>query len=83
MHIWVRLPDGMDDQAVADRAEASGVIVAPGRPFYAAEPPAGYLRLSYAGTEQVSDLEEGARRLARALDGGSGGSWSGSRNSQS
>jgi DNA-binding transcriptional MocR family regulator len=82
MHIWVRLPDGMDDQVVADRAEAGGVLVAPGRPFYAAEPPAGYLRLSYAGTEQVSDLEEGARRLARALDGASGAPWPDSRSSQ-
>jgi DNA-binding transcriptional MocR family regulator len=67
MHIWVRLPDGLDDMTVVERAQAAGVQVAPGRPFYAAEPPAGYLRLTYAGTQQLSDLEEGVRRLARGL----------------
>lgn len=67
MHIWVRLPDGLDDLQVAEQAQAEGVLVAPGRPFYAAEPPAGYLRLTYAGTPQPSDLEEGVRRLARSL----------------
>jgi DNA-binding transcriptional MocR family regulator len=67
MHIWVRLPDGLDDLQVAERAQAAGVLVAPGRPFYAAEPPAGYLRLTYAGTPQPADLDEGVRRLARSL----------------
>jgi DNA-binding transcriptional MocR family regulator len=67
MHIWVRLPDGLDDLQVAERAQAAGVLVGPGRPFYAAEPPAGHLRLTYAGTPQLSDLDEGVRRLARSL----------------
>jgi DNA-binding transcriptional MocR family regulator len=67
MHIWVRLPDGLDDLQVAERAQAAGVLVAPGRPFYAAEPPAAHLRLTYAGTPQPSDLEEGVRRLARSF----------------
>jgi DNA-binding transcriptional MocR family regulator len=67
MHLWMRLPDGLDDLTVTERAQAAGVLVAPGRPFYAAEPPAAHLRLTYAGTPQLSDLDEGVRRLAASL----------------
>lgn len=66
MHLWVRLPDGTDDVAVATAAATEGVIVFPGRPWYAAEPPAPHLRLTYAASPPAL-MDEAAHRLARAL----------------
>ncbi|MEV4481345.1 PLP-dependent aminotransferase family protein [Micromonospora coxensis] len=66
MHLWVRLPDGVDDVALAAAAVAEGVVVFPGRPWYAAEPPAPHLRLTYAAAP-ADLMDEAARRLARAL----------------
>lgn len=66
LHLWVRLPDGTDDAALANTATAHGVVVFPGRRWYAAEPAAPYLRLSY-GTAPPDLFDEAVRRLARAL----------------
>ncbi|MEV6813755.1 PLP-dependent aminotransferase family protein [Micromonospora sp. NPDC051296] len=66
LHLWVRLPDGTDDAALAAAAAAEGVIVFPGRPWYAAEPPAPHLRLTYAAAPPDL-MDEAVRRLARAL----------------
>jgi DNA-binding transcriptional MocR family regulator len=66
MHIWARLPDGTDDITLTSAAARHGVIVYPGHPWYAADPPAPHLRLTYAGAPPEV-LEEGIRRLARAL----------------
>ena len=46
------------------RAAAAGVLVSPGRPWFAAEPPAPHLRLTFAGAP-APDLVEGVRRLAK------------------
>jgi len=62
-HLWVRLREGVDDVALATAARAAGVIVSPGRPWFAAEPPAPHLRLTYAGADERS-LTEGVARLA-------------------
>ncbi|MGC4891975.1 PLP-dependent aminotransferase family protein [Micromonospora sp. DT227] len=66
LHLWVRLPDGADDVAVTTRAAAEGVTVFPGRPWYAAEPPAPHLRLTYAAA-RPEVMDEAVRRLAVAL----------------
>jgi DNA-binding transcriptional MocR family regulator len=63
LHVWVRLPDGTDDVALSARAAAAGVMVSPGRPWFAAEPPAPHLRLTFAGAP-AAELAEGVRRLA-------------------
>jgi DNA-binding transcriptional MocR family regulator len=67
LHLWVRLPDNLDDLELAAAAAAEQVIVFPGRPWYAAEPPAPHLRLTYAAAPPAL-LDEGVRRLARAVD---------------
>ena len=64
LHLWVRLPDGTDDVAVASAAAAEGVIVFPGRPWFAAEATAPHLRLTYAAAPP-SLIDEAVRRLAR------------------
>ncbi|WP_223884304.1 aminotransferase class I/II-fold pyridoxal phosphate-dependent enzyme [Micromonospora craniellae] len=66
LHLWARLPDGVDDVALAVAAAAEGVVVFPGRPWYAAEPPAPHLRLTYAAAPPEL-MDEAVRRLARAL----------------
>ncbi|MEN3609519.1 PLP-dependent aminotransferase family protein [Plantactinospora sp. ZYX-F-223] len=66
MHLWTRLPEGTDDVGLATAAAAEGVVVFPGRPWYAAEPPAPHLRLSYAAAPPEL-MDEAVRRLARAL----------------
>ncbi|WP_341720774.1 PLP-dependent aminotransferase family protein [Micromonospora sp. FIMYZ51] len=66
LHLWVRLADGTDDVALAAAAAAEGVVVFPGRPWYATEPPAAHLRLSYAATPPEL-MDEAVRRLARAI----------------
>jgi DNA-binding transcriptional MocR family regulator len=67
LHLWVRLPDGVDDVAVATAAAAAGVVVFPGRPWFAAEPPAPYLRVTYAAAPP-DRMDEAVRRLASVID---------------
>jgi DNA-binding transcriptional MocR family regulator len=67
LHLWVRLPDGLDDVAVAEAALRAGVLVSAGRPFFPAEPPGPYLRLSYGSASSEAELAEGVRRLATVL----------------
>ena len=66
MHLWARLPRGADDMEIAAAARREGVIVMPGRPFFPAEAPAPYLRLTFSGAATEADLETGVRRLATA-----------------
>lgn len=66
LHLWIRLPDGLDDVELAVAAAAERVVVFPGRPWYAAEPPAPHLRLTYAAAAPDT-LDEGVRRLAQAV----------------
>ncbi|MGH3311388.1 MAG: PLP-dependent aminotransferase family protein [Streptomyces sp.] len=67
-HLWLRLPDGADEAALAGAALRAGVAVAPGRPYFAAEPAARYLRLSYAPAAAEGEIAEGVRRLRTACD---------------
>ncbi|MGH7067864.1 MAG: PLP-dependent aminotransferase family protein, partial [Acetobacteraceae bacterium] len=48
LHLWVRLPDGVSDLALAERAARAGILISPGRHWYPAEPPAPAIRLSFA-----------------------------------
>ncbi len=48
LHLWVRLPDGCSDTDVEQRAAARDILVSAGRRWFPAEPPAAYLRLSFA-----------------------------------
>jgi DNA-binding transcriptional MocR family regulator len=66
LHLWIALPEGSDDVAVAAAAGAEGVVVFPGRPWFPADPPGPFLRLTYAAAPPDA-LDEGVRRLARAL----------------
>jgi len=66
LHLWVRLPDGVDDVAVAQRCATRGLLVSPGRGYHAGEPPAPHLRLTYSGTG-VAQLRRAVTVLAGVL----------------
>lgn len=66
LHLWARLPDGADDIEVTAAAAAEGVVVFPGRPWHAAEPPGAFLRLTYAAAPP-EQMDEAVQRLARAV----------------
>lgn len=64
--VWLRLPDGIDDIALAAEARRGGVLISPGRPYFPAEPSGTHIRLTFASTPHPEDLITGVRRLARA-----------------
>ncbi|MEU8570350.1 PLP-dependent aminotransferase family protein [Streptomyces pathocidini] len=65
-NLWLRLPDGLDEDTATAAALRAGVAVAPGHPYFAAEPPAPHVRLSFAGVASTAELAEGVRRLREA-----------------
>jgi DNA-binding transcriptional MocR family regulator len=65
LHLWVRLDAGEDDVALTERAYRAGVKVFAGRPWFPAEPPAPYLRLTFSA-EPPDRLADGVRTLAAA-----------------
>ncbi|AQW49083.1 PLP-dependent aminotransferase family protein [Streptomyces violaceusniger] len=67
-HLWLRLPQGTDETALDSAALRAGVSVAPGGPYFCAEPPAPHVRLSFASVAGVGELAEGVRRLSTAWD---------------
>ncbi|MFF5504354.1 PLP-dependent aminotransferase family protein [Streptomyces roseolus] len=67
-HLWLRLPDALPEAALLAAALRAGVAAAPGRPYFCAEPPAGHIRLSFAGVAGPTEITEGVRRLRTAMD---------------
>jgi DNA-binding transcriptional MocR family regulator len=69
MHLWLALPPGVDDLALAAQATAHGVAVTPGTPWFPGDAPGPHLRLTYAG-DTPDRLAEGVRRLAALVQPG-------------
>ncbi len=67
LHLWVRLPSGVDDTVLTAAARQRGVAVSAGSRYFATEPPAAHLRIGFAATADHAELTEGARRLGEAL----------------
>ena len=65
-HLWLRLPDGTDETALAAAALHAGVAVTPGGPYFPAGSSAPHLRLSYISAESTDRLREGVDRLRQA-----------------
>jgi DNA-binding transcriptional MocR family regulator len=65
-NIWVRLPDSVEDVALARAAARAGVHVSPGRPWFPAEPDGSWLRLSFNAAEGAV-LGRGIALLAGAF----------------
>ncbi|MCX8517878.1 MAG: aminotransferase class I/II-fold pyridoxal phosphate-dependent enzyme, partial [Rhodoferax sp.] len=73
LFVWARLTGAngasRDGAAFARRAIEHGVAFVPGVPFYASNPDASTLRLSFA-TADVERIRQGVGRLALALAAG-------------
>lgn len=67
LHLWVGLPAGTDDLAIAEAGLRSGVLVSAGSRYFPAEPAGAWLRLSHAAAAGEAELAEGVSRLARLL----------------
>ncbi|MFF5406322.1 PLP-dependent aminotransferase family protein [Streptomyces misionensis] len=67
-HLWPRLPEGTDDAALSAAALRAGVALTPGRPYFSAEPPGPYVRLSFAAVAGTGEIADGVRRLRAAWD---------------
>lgn len=65
--LWVRPGGGGSDAEFAAAALRAGVAVAPGRPYFCAEPPAAYVRMSFAGVSGPGELVEAVQRLRAGL----------------
>ena len=64
--LWIELPAGVDDLAFVAAAANAGVSLTPGAPWFAAERPAAFVRISTAGAT-ATDLEAGIVRLGTLL----------------
>jgi DNA-binding transcriptional MocR family regulator len=65
--LWMRLPDGLDGGAIAQRALAQGVVLAPGEAFSASRGWCDYLRFNaaQAGDRRIYEVLDLAMRSAR------------------
>jgi GntR family transcriptional regulator/MocR family aminotransferase len=63
---WMRAPEGTDTEALALRLRAEGVLIEPGRAFFAGEGPRTFYRLAYSSIAPQR-IPEGIARIARGL----------------
>lgn len=66
-YIWIELPEDIDTTALQDVAKEERVRFLPGEVFSPERGSRNFLRLSWA-YEDVSNIEEGVRRLSTALE---------------
>ncbi len=66
MFFWLRLPAGCDAMALLPAAVAAGIAYVPGSAFYAQQPDARTLRLSFV-TLSPADIADGVATLGRVL----------------
>jgi GntR family transcriptional regulator / MocR family aminotransferase len=63
---WMRAPDGVDTEALALRLRGDGVLIEPGRAFFAGDGPRNFYRLAYSSIA-LPKIAEGIARIGRAL----------------
>ncbi|MFI5735038.1 PLP-dependent aminotransferase family protein [Kribbella sp. NPDC051587] len=66
-HLWLALPGGTSELTLVDSLLRVGVVVSPGRPYFAAEASAPYIRLSFANTPGIDEIAEGIHRMATVI----------------
>jgi 2-aminoadipate transaminase len=67
MFLWGRLPAGMDAMELFQAAVGERVVFVPGNPFYTGNGSTATMRFSFTCVD-AETIEEGVRRLARALE---------------
>ena len=63
---WMRAPEGVDTEALALALRADGVLIEPGRAFFAGEGPRNFYRLAYSSIAPQR-IAEGVARIAKAI----------------
>ncbi len=63
---WMRAGDGVDTEELALRLRADGVLIEPGRAFFAGDGARNFYRLAYSSIA-VARIAEGVARIALAL----------------
>jgi GntR family transcriptional regulator / MocR family aminotransferase len=63
---WMRAPEGVDTEALALRLRADGVLIEPGRAFFAGEGARNYYRLAYSSIA-LPKIVDGVGRIAEAI----------------
>ncbi|MGL4234903.1 PLP-dependent aminotransferase family protein [Tabrizicola sp.] len=63
---WMRAPEGVDTGALALQLRREGVLIEPGRVFFAGDGPREYYRLSYSSIAPQK-IADGIARIGRAL----------------
>ena len=63
---WMRAPEGVDTEALALRLRGEGVLIEPGRAFFAGGTARNYYRLAYSSIPPAR-IPEGVARIAQAL----------------
>jgi len=66
MFVWVRLPEGLDAQALLPAAVEAGMAFVPGAPFFAGQPDPRTLRLSFV-TSTLEQIDAGMAALGRVV----------------
>jgi 2-aminoadipate transaminase len=66
MFIWLRLPEGLNAQELLPAAVDAGMAYVPGMPFYASDPDARTLRLSFV-TATPEEIDRGMAALGRVV----------------
>ena len=62
--VWVRGPDGLDAEALAEHALAEGIVIEPGHVHFMASPqPRNFFRLGFSAIPEER-IEPGIRLLA-------------------
>ena len=72
MFVWVRLPEGLNAQALLPKAVDAGMAFVPGAPFYADHPDPRTLRLSFV-TATPEQIDRGIAALGRVIRQAAGG----------
>ncbi|MDX3005091.1 PLP-dependent aminotransferase family protein [Kribbella solani] len=62
-HLWLTLPRDHDGRQLASSAMALGVAVTPGENYYPTDNSPPHVRLTYAATPSIADIDTGIHRL--------------------
>ncbi|WP_276354616.1 aminotransferase class I/II-fold pyridoxal phosphate-dependent enzyme [Cohnella caldifontis] len=66
VHLWLKLPEGMDGEALLRGAWIKGLMFQPGAPFHADRPERNTLRLTFAYADE-KQMKTGVSRLIDAM----------------
>jgi 2-aminoadipate transaminase len=66
LFVWLTLPEALDAETMLESAVAEGVAYVAGAPFFVDGSGANTMRLTFA-KESIENIQEGVRRLARAV----------------